>query len=461
MNMKKVDIDIDPGIGEGSGFFEFFSASETTSVTGLLNTYVPVFLVSFIATILITPLVRALAVNGGIVDNPDADRKLHRFPIAYLGGLAVLFGISAGLVYSYIFVASVPAEYDLVPFGVLLGLFAIAITGFMDDVWHWDPRLKIAGQLVAAAGLAISDVGVNVATGILAPLLGSSDTVLFELGGMPILAGELYYWTGTFLIAIFVIGGCNAANLLDGVDGLLAGSTAIMAIGFLAISIMMIVVATEDDPVSALAGARIVICFVLLGAVLGFLPYNFNPAVIFLGDCGSLLIGYMCVVVILMFGELGQTHLVIAGLIIFALPIMDTVLAIIRRKLAGLSLSAPDNGHIHHMILRGVGSVKLAVFALYGITWLFTLFGVALAAIFLWGVVQGRFVYGAFIVLFSFIAAIAVKTARRKQWDREANHTDAQVDATSAEDLEIASTQSPPDANEGEHSKTDSGTAPV
>lgn len=459
MNMKKVDIDAT--LESGSGFFEFFAASETTTVTGLLNTYIPVFIVAFIATLLITPLVRTLAVNGGVVDKPDDDRKLHRFPIAYLGGLAILFGVSAGLVYSYVVVAAVPAEYELVPFGVLLGLFAIAITGFMDDVWHWDPRLKIAGQLVAAAGLAISDVGVHVATGVLAPLFGSADTVLFEMGGMPILAGELYYWMGTCLIAIFVIGGCNAANLLDGLDGLLAGSTAIMAIGFLAIAIMMVVVRGEDDPVSTLAGARIVMCLVLLGAVLGFLPYNFNPAVIFLGDCGSLLIGYMCVVVILMFGELGQTHLVIAGLIIFALPIMDTVLAIVRRKLAGLSLSAPDTGHIHHMILRGLGSVKLAVMALYGITWLFTLFGVALAAVFLWGVVQGRFVYGAFLVLFSFIAAIAVKTARRKQWEREANQVDMPNEQAPAPRSKSTSEPTPVTTDKDDRTEADSGTAGI
>jgi UDP-GlcNAc:undecaprenyl-phosphate GlcNAc-1-phosphate transferase len=145
----------------------------------------------------------------------------------------------------------------------------------------------------------------------------------------------------------------------------------------------------------------------------------------------------MCVVIILMIGETGQTHLVIAGLIIFSLPIMDTLLAIIRRKLSGMSMSEADNGHIHHMLLRGLGSVKMAVFALYGLTLLFTLAGVALAAIYLAGVIQGRFVYAAFVVLFSFIAAIAIKAARRKQWDTTSSATDSNPEPDSNPDSQL------------------------
>ena len=116
-----------------------------------------------------------------------------------------------------------------------------------------------------------------------------------------------------------------------------------------------------------LAGSRLVLALALLGAVLGFLPFNFNPAVIFLGDAGSLLLGYVCAVLILSLGEEGQTHYVIAGLIIFALPIMDTVLAILRRKLAGVPMSVADRNHIHHILLRSFGSVKKAVLVLYAI----------------------------------------------------------------------------------------------
>ena len=429
------DLDLENQFDDSADFMQFFGGvsdgSDVVSVAGLLNSYVPVFLVAFAATILVTPLVRMLAVSGGVVDKPDEERKMHKFPVAYLGGLALMFGISTALVYSYLVIPDVPGAYELVPLGILLGMFAIGITGFMDDVWHWDPRLKIAGQLVAAAGLAISKVGVNVATGLLWPLLGSESNILIQMGGDVLLtSGDAYYWVGTVLIAVFVLGGCNAANLIDGLDGLLSGTTAIMALGFLAISIMMAVYVGVDDTDSSLAGARIIMSLALLGAVLGFLPYNFNPAAIFLGDCGSLLIGYMCVTIILMFGESGQTHLVIAGLIIFCLPIMDTVLAIIRRKLSGQSMSAADNNHIHHMVYRGMKSVKKAVFVLYGLCAVFMLLGVTLAGIYLAGVVQGRVIYGAFLVIFSFISAIAIKTARRKQWEAFAHSEPAPVVGT-------------------------------
>ena len=405
------------------GFLNFMGSSldgtEEVTATGLLNAYVPVFVVAFLVSILITPLIRSLAVQGGVVDTPDEERKIHKFPIAYLGGLAVLGGICAALMYSYLVHPAVPSTYSLVPIGVVLGMFAICFTGFMDDVWHWDPRLKIAGQLVAAAGLTLSGIGINVAKGMLMPIFGPPDTVLLEFAGMVVEAGGLYYWLGTIITAVFVIGGCNATNLIDGLDGLLSGTAAIMAIGFLVISIIMAVGITDGDESNGIYyGARITLSFALLGAVLGFLPYNFNPAVIFLGDCGSLLIGYMCVVIILLFGEMGETHLVVAGLIVFTLPIMDTLLAIIRRKLSGLPMSAPDDGHIHHMVLRSLGTVKRAVFTLYGLSTIFMLLGILLAALYTYKFVQGRVVYGVFLVLFSFISALAIKGARRGQWMR-------------------------------------------
>ena len=449
-----VKIDLEPT--SEVGFLDFIGYSmeggEAVTATGLLNAYVPVFVVAFLVTVLITPLIRAIAVQGGVVDNPDEDRKLHKFPIAYLGGLAVLAGICAGLVYSYLIVPNVPPGYSMVPIGIILGMFAICFTGFMDDVWHWDPRLKIAGQLVAAAGLTLSGIGVNVAKGMLLPILGPPDTVLFQFAGMVIESGGVYYWIGTILTAVFVIGGCNATNLIDGLDGLLSGTAAIMAIGFLVISLIIAVgIGSDDEPEGVYHGARIILSFALLGAVLGFLPYNFNPAVIFLGDCGSLLIGYMCVVIILLLGEMGETHLVVAGLIVFTLPIMDTLLAIIRRKLSGLPMSAPDSGHIHHMVLRGLGSVKKTVFALYGLSVVFLLLGVSLALLYTFNVVQGRVVYGVFLVLFSFISAVAIKAARRGQWERKQNTSETPYQAV---------TESPVDPTASDDD-SDTGTAPA
>jgi UDP-GlcNAc:undecaprenyl-phosphate GlcNAc-1-phosphate transferase len=153
----------------------------------------------------------------------------------------------------------------------------------------------------------------------------------------------------------------------------------------------------------------------LLGAMLGFLPHNFKPASIFLGDCGSLLLGYMCVVIILMLGEHGQTHLVFAGLIVFAVPIIDTTLAIIRRKLAGTPMSAGDDQHLHHQLKRAVGGVRRAVAVLYFLSFLFAIVGVTLAALVMLTELRVRMIYTIAIILFGMVGMIAIKSARGRQ----------------------------------------------
>lgn len=394
------------------------------SSMGLLNSYAVVFIVAFVVTILVTPLVRQIALRANVTDHPDDDRKMHRYPVAYLGGIAVFAGLIVAIAVSYFAVDGVAGTYRSVPIAVILGMVAITFTGLADDVWGWDPRLKIAGQLVAAAALAVQDIGVKVAAGLLnpvarwvAPMLGNEDLIVH----IPLPGGEIpidiIYWAGTAVIAIFVLGGCNAANLLDGLDGLLSGVVAVVVIGLLCISVLMALQPVPADMIQdeSLAGARIVLCLAVLGAVLGFLPHNFNPASIFLGDCGSHLLGYVCVVIILMFGEYGQTHLVFAGLIIFSVPIIDTTLAIIRRWLAGRPMSTGDDQHMHHQLKRALGGVQRAVFAMYGIAAVFAVIGVALAALVMLTALRVRVVYAIAMVLFGFIGVVAVKTARRER----------------------------------------------
>jgi UDP-GlcNAc:undecaprenyl-phosphate GlcNAc-1-phosphate transferase len=387
------------------------------TAVGLLNAYVPIFAIAFLTSLLATPLVRRFAVSHGIVDRPDAVRKLHAFPIAYLGGVSIFAAVVAGVFTSYLLSESLVLRFEPVPIAVIIGVLAISFTGLADDVWGFDPRLKIAGQLVAAAALAVQDVGVRVAEGLLAPLLGEASIVLIDFGGIGLTNQDVFYWVGTAIVAIFVLGGCNAANFLDGLDGLLSGTVAIMAVGFLAISTTMAVAGGAISAEDSLAGSRIVLSLALLGAVLGFLPYNFNPAVIFLGDCGSLLLGYLCAVLILMFGDEGNTHLVLAGLIVFSVPIIDTALAILRRRLAGVSMATADTNHIHHQLRRSLGGVKRAVFAIYGITAAFAAIGFTLAWMVLETIVRYRVVYATAAVLFGFIAAFAFKAARRVQWE--------------------------------------------
>jgi UDP-GlcNAc:undecaprenyl-phosphate GlcNAc-1-phosphate transferase len=405
-----------PGWSEALAESPIAIVDDAASALAILNAYSPIFLVAFLVSLLATPLVRRLAVTHGVVDRPDAVRKLHAFPVAYLGGMAIFAAVLAAILASYISPEAMVIRYEPVPIAILIGVVAIAVTGLADDLWGWDPRLKIAGQLVAAAALAIQDVGVRVVDGALGPFLGEASETLFELGGIAIANGDLYYWLGTAVVAAFVLGGCNAANFLDGLDGLLSGVVAVMAVGFLAISIAMAVHDGSSAADDSLAGARIVLSVALLGAVLGFLPYNFNPAVIFLGDCGSLLLGYLCVVVILMFGDEGKTHLVFAGLIVFSLPIIDAALAILRRRLAGVPMSSADTNHIHHQLRRAIGGVKRTVFALYAMAAVFSVLGFTLAWMTLETLVRVRVVYAVAAVLFGLIGAFAIKAARRAQW---------------------------------------------
>jgi len=406
-------------------------AAPAQSILEIFNSYIFVFLVAFLVTVTITPLLRRLAIANGIVDRPNDPRKAHKLPVAYLGGVGVYVGVLAGIAFSFLGFAVLPESvfsfhqsahlnpdspsegFRLVPMSVLLGMTLIAVTGLIDDVVGLDPRLKIVGQLLAAAALAMQDVGTKVAEGVMKPLgllLGNEDMLyLIPMPTeIPILAPtgfievDLIYWAGTAIIAVFVLGACNASNLIDGLDGLLSGVTAIAAAGLLIVSLML---AQSDD--GSLDAARIVIALALLGACLGFLPHNFNPATIFLGDCGSLLLGYLTIVLVLSLGDTGRTHLVIAGLIIYAIPIIDTSLAIVRRKLAGKPLSAADDQHLHHQLKRAMG-VKGAVLTLYGI-------GVVFAGLGVW-LSEGRVrvVFTIAIVFAAFIGVTAVKIARRQ-----------------------------------------------
>ncbi len=401
-----------------------------STMMDLFHNQILIFVVSFVVALGMTPVMRQLALAAGIVDAPTEARKGHRVPVAYLGGVAVFLGIFIAIAFSYVgFVGQLPEwlyvphdplsaiEQVNVPFSVLMGMTVITIVGLWDDVFGLDPRLKIAGQLVASAALALEDVGTKVAAGIMQPigqLFDNPDlTWLIELPfPLPLFGTELnidlIYWAGTIIIAIFVIGACNASNLIDGLDGLLSGVTAIAVGGMLVVALLM--AQGLDGP---LDNARIVMCLAVIGACMGFLCHNFNPATIFLGDCGSMLLGYMAIVIVLTLGDTGKTHYVVGGLVIYAIPIIDTLLAMVRRKLAGLPMSAPDAHHLHHMLKRALG-VKGAVLTLYGI-------GLAFAIVGVWMTFgRVRLVMTVALVLIAFISVTAVKIARKQVLERQA-----------------------------------------
>lgn len=427
--------------------------------------YAGVLIAAFLVTLVATPIMRRLAIANGVIDRPSDPRKVHKIPVAYLGGVAVFLGLMAGIFYSFI-ATKAPGLIDWhptahtnpdttlhfpVPLSVLLGMTVIVLVGVIDDVASISPRVKIAGQLFAAACLAVDTLGVRLAAGLTVPIaqalgiptttVNGLETILltiplpFALGNATALNIDIIYWLGTAAIAIAVIGLCNAANLLDGLDGLLGGTTAITSVGLLIIALSMALM--DDGPRDA---QRIILCMALLGACLGFLPHNFNPATIFLGDAGSLLLGFTVCVIICSMGDTGKTHLVAAGLIAFMLPILDTSLAIVRRKMEGKSISAADDQHLHHMLKRAMG-VKGAVLVLYGIAAAFA----ALAALVSLG--RARVVYLIALMLTAYIGVIAIKAARRRFIEQQAQQllaSEATPAPTPAPAPPLSATDSPP-----------------
>ena len=350
--------------------------SPVLAASDWLPTYAAVFGAAFVAALIATPVMRKIAVQNDIVDHPDLTRKLHARPIAYLGGLAIFFGWLAGVCVSY------PLAPHLIAFGedvlsvrsfplmFVIGAAVITFTGLVDDLIPGvQARQKIGGQLFAAAALTSTRVGIDL-----------TETLYGLLGVHP--SATVVYFTATFLVAFIVLGGCNAVNLIDGLDGLASGVVAIAMASFLVIALVA-AGQPEGGPLMADHPNRMVMALATLGAIAGFLPFNWNPATIFMGDAGSLLLGFLAVSTILLMGDVGNysLKLVTASLVVFAMPITDTSLAIVRRKLRGQPIFAPDSQHLHHLLRRSGLTVRQSVIAMYGGGIVFGVVGVAMIAL--------------------------------------------------------------------------------
>lgn len=387
-------------------------ASYIGSLTQVISPYMGVFFVAFFVAIIATPLMRMLAARNGIVDLPDLKRKNHIEPVAYLGGVAIFLAwlIAIGLAYFVvpeedIFNPAYPNPLRLNRgnplISIMLGAGAITLTGFFDDVYGISPRVKIGGQLFAAAALANYNVGTGL-IGLIFSNVGVESLMVVGWDALP----AVNYTLGTALVAILVLGGCNAMNLIDGLDGLASGVTVIAGTGFLCMAAFV-----AYNNASPLDPIRIVVSLAVIGAVLGFLPYNFNPASIFMGDAGSLLLGYLCIASILLYagGDGNSLRLVTAGLIVFAVPITDTSLAIFRRKMQGKPILSPDSQHIHHLLRRRGLSVKQSVCVIYLFAAMFAALGCTMVAMEL----RWRYVLAVFFVIYGFIFVTAYKYARQ------------------------------------------------
>lgn len=322
-------------------------------------------LIIFLFVCLIMPIIKKIAVHVGAIDIPN-ERKVHKKPIPRIGGL----GIYAGFLLGYMLFGSESIKMN----AILIGSIIVVITGLIDDIKPVPAKYKLIGQIVAATVI---------------PLYGG--IVLQDVSAFGIYINFGIF--STIITIIFIVAIMNCINFIDGLDGLASG---IAIIYFLMIGIIAIMFNST--------GLDMILTFIMLGSTLGFLVYNFNPASIFMGDSGSLFLGYIIAVISL----LGYKNVTFTSLIVpiflLAIPIIDTLFAIIRRLLKHESIAMPDKSHLHHQLLKLNLSIRKTVIIIYLVDILF-----ALASInYVFGdKVSGIIIY---LILFIIVLSLVFKT---------------------------------------------------
>jgi UDP-GlcNAc:undecaprenyl-phosphate GlcNAc-1-phosphate transferase len=375
----------------------------------VLSPNIWVFYAAFCVAFLMTPLMRRVAIYYGIVDRPDNVRKMHREPVAYLGGVAVFLGWLVGVVASqacqwHLGKDWIPAlgYHVTIPLSVVIGAFLVVLLGLYDDLFAIGPRWKIAGQVLAAIILLRAGIGDSLADPFVENVAVRSTKVLPFVVSQETWA-SIAYWLSCGLTIGIVVFCCNASNLMDGLDGLCGGVTAIISFGLLFLAVSLALHPNLGNPESIQREAlRVILALALLGATLGFVPFNFNPASIFMGDSGSLFLGFSIALLIILLGE-AQARWLLAAMIMFALPVLDTALAFARRKLAGRPLFSADKQHLHHQLIARGLSTKQAVLVLYALAIFFVVCGIAIVY------VRTRYAVAFYLVLFGSIIVAAYK----------------------------------------------------
>lgn len=288
-----------------------------------------------IITAIFFPIVRWIANHIGALDYPN-ERKVHKKPMPLLGGLMMFFGFLFG------YMVFAPQSTQML--AILIASFIIVITGIIDDVKPLKAKEALVGQVIAACIIAF--YGKILVNDI------SAFGLYFEFG-----------WLAYPITIIFIVALMNCINLIDGLDGLAAG---ISTIFFATIGVIAFLL-------HSVGSLEITLTFIMLGACLGFLIFNFNPAKIFMGEVGSTFLGFMIAVVCLLgFKAVTLTSLMVP-MIILAIPILDTLFAIIRRIVHHKPIYVADKQHLHHQLLNKKFSQRSTVLIIYGINILFSI----------------------------------------------------------------------------------------
>lgn len=342
-----------------------------------MQAYVVAFIVALAVTYFITPRVKDFAVKAGALDAPD-DRKVHTCPIPRMGGLAIYFGFILAVL------ASVHISREIL--GLLLGGTVILIVGIIDDLMQLPAKVKLLGQIVAAMVLIMFDIRIDWLTN---PF------------------GEMLYldYFSIPLTIMWVVSLTNTLNLIDGLDGLAAGVSTIASV-----TILLVALQQNFWVVAILTAA-------LAGSALGFLQHNFNPAKIFMGDTGSMFLGYMLAAIsVIGTVKSAATIALVVPIVALGLPIMDTAFAIIRRYMSGRPIFKPDKGHLHHRLLEMGLTQKQAVLLMYVISGCLGVSAIALTEVTKW--------YAIIIILVLLTAAVfgAKKIGVLKDVDSAESH---------------------------------------
>jgi UDP-GlcNAc:undecaprenyl-phosphate GlcNAc-1-phosphate transferase len=305
-----------------------------------------IFIVPLIIAVCATPFVKKLAFWIGAVDHPN-ERKVHTRIMPRLGGVAIFIAATSGII---IFTN----ESFFPMYWMLLGSLVIVATGILDDMKPLSAKTKLLAQIIAAMIVVYGGIRI-------------------DFINVPLTDQVIHFGQWSWLISIlWIVGITNALNLIDGLDGLAAGVSSIALSTIFVMSLLMgnIAVAT--------------ISLILLGSTVGFLFFNFYPAKIFMGDSGSLYLGFfLATLSILGFKNITVISYVLP-IVILGVPIFDTLFAIIRRFRSGKSITAPDKGHLHHCLISMGFSHRKTVLMIYGITIVFSLAALFLSQTTIW-----------------------------------------------------------------------------
>ena len=332
----------------------------------LVKEIIYMIVIPFLFVLAITPFIKKVANHVGALDIPN-ERKVHKVPIPRLGGLGIYMGFLLG----YILFGTMSLRMN----AILIGSFIIIVTGIVDDIKPIPAKVKFLFQIIAASVVAFYGKI------LLSDLSAFGFYIEFGIFSYPI----------TILFIVSII---NCINLIDGLDGLAAGLSSIY---FITIGIVIVGWMHTFD-------LDAVITFVMLGSTLGFLCHNFNPAKIFMGDSGSMFLGYIIAVIALLgFKNVTLTTLLVP-ICLLAIPIMDTLFAILRRVINKKPIGEPDKQHLHHQLLSLNLSHRNTVLVIYFID---VLFASAMLIYMLYDRTVGVIIYA---ILFIIVLVFILKT---------------------------------------------------